>query len=523
MLLVKDKDSLYEELLTDYDYSNFVYSWAVNSMRSISFSVTRTPYNAYTFDLLSNESVITYKGQQYVIKSYSPSVQGNIMSAQIVANHISYGCIDCVNYDVVDEAATYTLEQVIKHAFSKNNLGYTYKFVGTFKSVKLEKLGGTDALSMINDAYDQFGCIMLANNKELIFYSIAEFYKQTEHVIRYKYNTDDVQVSSDTTALKTVVKAYGKQKDSEDKNYNKLKTTDLSLSGEFNKKGTWYTEAINASYTAEIEAKWNGDSLSFKLKTDKLGGLWDVYIDDKKLKTLSCWSSSSKTETLVLVESLTKGKHSIKFIFVGDDPNHPMKVVEKTKVIKGKKVKYKEKEKSRGYIGSEKTVIFTVVANLNGENAYHAVTTYESKNVAKWGRRYAEPINNEELTTVNSLKEYAATQIQDDPVLSVTVSYKGKEESSERDMWHIIHEPLGFDSPLKLVELRQFHPLSYLPQEMTFSNSKKDIVKLQRALFKNVKQINKTSKDITNALTTIGSGNNNIGFDLEEVGEVTDG
>lgn len=519
-LTVSVKDQLYTEILIDFDYSSFDYEWSKNASRSISFTAYRTPFNSFSFDLLNVEGVIHYRGQQYIIKQCTPNVFGNEYAKDVMAMHISYECSNCVNYEVITGSKTYSLEDVLTHAFKGENKGYTYTIKGDFSKAVIENLGGVNALSLINDCFDKFGCIMFADNKKLYFYNDLTFYQPTENIIRYKYNTNEVKVSTDTTSLKTVVKAYGKKKEGDDKNYNKLKTTELSYSGAFIKKGTWYTETVNASYTAALDVKWTGDSLSFKLKTDKMGGLWDVYLDNTKIKQLSCWSATSKTETITLVDKLVKGKHTIKFVFVGDDPNHPMAIVDKTKVIKGKKVKFKEKELSRGYVGSESTDVFTIVANTEGENLYHAVTTYTSPNVGKWGKRYADAISDERFVDGTSLNNYAASMIQDDPVVSVSVSYQGDQTSTERDMWHLYHEVLQFDTSLKIVSLKQKHPLINSPQEMTFSNAKKDIVKLQRSLYKNMKNINKTSIYITNALSNIQSNTGDIGFDLEEVGEV---
>uniref|UniRef100_UPI003D816DBE phage tail protein n=1 Tax=Brochothrix campestris TaxID=2757 RepID=UPI003D816DBE len=503
-LIVSDIERKFEEILIDIDYDTFSYEYDKNTSRSISFDVIRTPYNAFSFDLVGNESLIVYNGQHYIVKTSTVSmVSTGVLVKSVTAQHIMYEFQNHTVYDIVAGEKDYTLKEMLNIGFSGNSFGYTFEIKGTFSSVSISDLGDMNGVEFINAAIDNFGCIVFANNKKITFYDDDNFYNLSEKTLRYKYNTADVKVSTNTQELKTVVRAYGKKKDKQESTYAQNKTTDLSYNGVFVKTGTWYTEAVNAYYTADIDVKWNGDSLDFKLKKGDKGGLWDIYLDGKKIKTLSAYNKSSTTDTVNLTNNLSKGKHTIKCVFVGDDPEHPMPLVEKTKIVDGKKVKYKEKELSRGCVGTETATILVVNANTEGNNAYHAIATYKSPNVSMYGERMAKAVKSDSITDVDKLKAWAKTQIQDTPETELNVAYNGDENVSEKDTLYFIHEPLGFSTDLKTVKIVKGHEFSHKQVDLSFSNTKKDIVSIQRSIANKVKQTSNKVSNTFNSITNI--------------------
>lgn len=502
-LIVRDIDNNYEEILIDIDYASFSYEYEKNTSRSINFDVIRTPFNDFSFNLLNNESLVLFEDEQYVVKTCDINMSSTgIEIKSITAHHIMYEFQNHAVYDVINGNKSYTLNDFLKIAFTNNALGYTYKIEGVFNTADIENLGDLNGIEFITMAAEKFGCIFFANNKQIIFFNEATFYNATDTTLRYRYNTDDVKVVTNTQELKTITKAYGKKKDKQESTYSQQKTTDLSLQGEFVKKGTYYTETVNNYYTATIDVKWSGDNLDFKLKKDKLGGMWDVYLDNNKIKKLSAYSKNSKTETVSLSNDVSKGKHTIKCIFIGDDPDHPMPIVEKTKVINGKKVKYLEKEFSRGYIGTESTTIFVVNANLTGDNAYHVTTIYTSENVGKYGERMAKAIYNDSVMDVNSLEKWAKTQLLDVPETTLELKYTDTEKITERESLYFIHETLNFSTELKIIKIKRAHKLMNSPIEIGFSNSKKDIVNIQHALANNIKQATKKMSSTVSIVNT---------------------
>ncbi|TES18063.1 hypothetical protein E1N06_13240, partial [Staphylococcus epidermidis] len=106
---------------------------------------------------------------------------------------------------------------------------------------------------------------------------------------------------------------------------------------------------------------------------------------------------------------------------------------------------------------------------------------YKSPNINKWGRKVAPPINNDEISDLEELKKWVKTQIQDEPETSLKLVYKDKEPLSENDIIKFIHQSKGFNVDLKIVSLSKNHPFVNSPDEVTFSNEKKDIINLQNS------------------------------------------
>lgn len=349
-LLVRDKNNRFEEILIDIDYSSLKYEYEKNSTRSLSFTAIRTPFNSFSFDMLVNESIVIYQGQEYIVKLPPPKVIGNVYTKDVQAYHISFGVQDHANYNVNEGEKIYTLQQAMDVAMKGNILGYSYQLIGNFPTVKLTDLGGKNALSMIMDFLAPFGAIMLADNKQIILYSEERFYMQTEKVYYHLYNTEEVSVIPDTTNLKTIGKAYGRLR------------------------------------------------------------------DDAEL--------------------------------------------------------------------------------YSGDDRYTAVVTYTSPNAAidKYGPKMADIMQNDDIDNNDDLLVWLKSQLQDEPELSIELTYIGNEDITERDIWYFKHQPLQFDTYVKVNRLTKYHPWSNQPFEVGFSNAKKDMVRISRQIAKQADEASKAVK-----------------------------
>ena len=149
---------------------------------------------------------------------------------------------------------------------------------------------------------------------------------------------------------------------------------------------------------------------------------------------------------------------------------------------------------------------------------------YKSPNINKWGRKVAPPINNDEISDLEELKKWVKTQIQDEPETSLKLVYKDKEPLSENDIIKFIHQSMGFNVDLKIVSLSKNHPFVNRPDEVTFSNEKKDIINLQNSIQKRIYKINAYTKkaisDTEKRLETIKT--NTPIFTAKDVGSVVD-
>lgn len=511
-IIVQDRQEIRGEILIDFDPSSFKYEYEINNERSISFTAYKTNVNADVFNMLQNEAIVLWKGQKYVIKQTQIKSDNTMLTVEVTAKHIfmefqnHYILKDLENEEMNSEVSededkpSYTLEQYLQFGFNGNKLGFTYQIVGDFnKRVIIDELGNKNGMEYLIEGAELFDYIYFADNKKIYIYVPNKFYKMAEEIIRYKYNTDEVSASVTTTDLKTYIRGYGKKKTkAETKNYSPIKTPQMTLNGNFIKKGTWRTETKGNSYEREFDCKWGNETLVFNLKKGEKGGLWDVYLDDEYVDTFECFSRTATTERVVIMKNLKKGNHIFKAVFKGGIPT----------------IDYKD-HKPTGYVGTEKQNILNLTSVLSGDDLYHYKSEYKSPNYEIFGHAEAPTVFDDNVLDKQELTEKLKSEIQDEPTVELSTNYLGYEQIKENNIVHFVHEPLGYNTDLKVVKITEPHPLVNEPVEVEFSNAKQDIISIQQNINRKIKQINQPSSKstISNAI--------GIGLDYDIVGSVT--
>lgn len=511
-IIVQDRQETRGEILIDFDPSSFKYEYEINNERSISFTAYKTNVNADVFNMLQNEAIVLWKGQKYVIKQTQIKSDNTMLTVEVTAKHIfmefqnHYILKDLENEEMNSEVSEdeekprYTLEQYLQFGFNGNKLGFTYQIVGDFnKRVIIDELGNKNGMEYLIEGAELFDYIYFADNKKIYIYVPNKFYKMAEEIIRYKYNTDEVSASVTTTDLKTYIRGYGKKKTSkETKNYSPIKTPQMTFNGNFIKKGNWRTETKGNSYEREFDCKWGNETLVFNLKKGEKGGLWDVYLDDEYVDTFECFSRTATTERIVIMKNLKKGNHIFKAVFKGGIPT----------------INYKD-HKPTGYVGTEKQNILNLTSILSGDDLYHYKSEYKSPNYEIFGHAEAPTVFDDNVLDKQELTEKLKSEIQDEPTVELSTNYLGYEQIKENNIVHFVHEPLGYNTDLKVVKITEPHPLVNEPVEVEFSNAKQDIVSIQQNINRKIKQINQPSSKSTIS-SAVG-----IGLDYDIVGSVT--
>ena len=86
------------------------------------------------------------------------------------------------------------------------------------------------------------------------------------------------------------------------------------------------------------------------------------------------------------------------------------------------------------------------------------------------------------------------------------------EEIKENNIVHFIHEPLGYNTDLKVVKITEPHPLVNAPVEVEFSNAREDIISIQQKINRKIKQINQpSSKPMVSSAVGIGLDKDIVG------------
>ena len=500
-MVLKNKKGTFGEILVDYDFGSWKLDYEKNGERSIDFTIYKTYINSDLFDALSNEMLVDWKGQEYVIKSTSVKYDGEIVSNEVTAKHIfmefqnHYIQKDLENEEMnSDETSdeenkpTMTLEQYLEFGFKGNKLGFTYEIRGKFTDrVAIDELGNKNGMEFLTEGAELFNYIYFADNKKIYIYDEETFYQMADIPLIYKYNSSEVQATVSTMDVRTYIQGYGKKKTkAETKNYKPMKPKDLGYSGTFIKNGTWRTDVKGASYTKTFNCKWGNETLEWTLKKMAKGGLLDVYLDNELVGQYECYNKSATSEKIVIARNLSKGTHTFKAVFKGAKPG----------------IDYK-KSKPCMYVGTEKSTVLNLTAVLKGSDVYHAYAEYKSPNIDAFGFSEAPTVFDDNALDKGELLKKIKSELNDQPTVEVSTNYLGSVEEKhyighddikENNTIRFIHQPLGYNLDLKVVKITAAHPLVNEPVEVDFSNSPTDIIKIQQGINRNIKKVNNLVK-----------------------------
>ncbi|MCM6910910.1 phage tail protein [Enterococcus faecium] len=213
-ILIRNYEETKEEILINYDKDSFSVSWQQNETWELSVTVPETKKNQIAFDLIDYENYVVFDGQQYSIKQMRPYASGSQIYKDVVATHVYYTIQDGWQYDTI--SGTKSINDLLTHIFKAGNRGFSWEVVdpnNVFLKKEQENFGNDNYLNLINEILEDYGAVVIPNNKHLVFYPISEYGNITEQQIRYKYNTDEVSFDIDTYALKTQIKGFGKKKE----------------------------------------------------------------------------------------------------------------------------------------------------------------------------------------------------------------------------------------------------------------------------------------------------------------------
>lgn len=119
------------------------------------------------------------------------------------------------------------------------------------------------------------------------------------------------------------------------------------------------------------------------------------------------------------------------------------------------------------------------------------VVTDNVEYLKKFGRRHQEPINDDRFNNKETMEEYGRRTLQDYPDISLTIRNFGDENIDKGDKIKFIYEPMGLYNDVRVVGYRKF-PYSGKPAELTFSNSRKDIINIQRDIMRKASEATRT-------------------------------
>ena len=196
---VMDRQSHYKAILQDIDWDTFCISWTKDSQYQVDFTCYITDSMGYS--LLTNENIIEFRGQQFVIKTYNPNFADGYESIQISATHIGYECQYIVHMDKKAGAVSMSIQDALHWLFDGNVKGFTWEVRGNFGNQTLTDFGNVnakDGLSIIKQAWN---CEVTFDNKHVIVWSHDKYLHKLNKTIRYQHDTDQIQLTGDSTSI----------------------------------------------------------------------------------------------------------------------------------------------------------------------------------------------------------------------------------------------------------------------------------------------------------------------------------
>lgn len=206
------RDGTLQEPLQSIVKPTFNVSWENNSQYQITFTAVADGSVAYA--LLTAENIVTWHGQQFVIKSNVPNYSGGYATVTITATHVYMDCRKLFQHNKKDSTLTYSVSDVLSFYFDNNQFGYSYEVKGTFAKQQISDLGGNsafDGLSQIISTWPD--AFIFPDNKKIIVYDKANFAKNLGNRLGYGHNSDNMALTYDSTNLVNQLTVISAQKD----------------------------------------------------------------------------------------------------------------------------------------------------------------------------------------------------------------------------------------------------------------------------------------------------------------------
>jgi len=200
VVTVSKRDGTLTEPLTSLINSSFNVSWENNSSYQLTF--TAFDDKSVSFALLTSENIITWRGQQFVIKQSVPNYSARYATIAITATHIYLDVRKIFQHNKKAGTLTYSVRDVLAFYLDNNNFGYTYDVQGSFSNQQITDLGGNNAFDGLSQIVSTWPDAMIyPDNKKIVVYSKDAFTKNFGNRLGYGYNSDNMTLTYDSTVL----------------------------------------------------------------------------------------------------------------------------------------------------------------------------------------------------------------------------------------------------------------------------------------------------------------------------------
>lgn len=447
-------------------------------------------------DSSGNDSGDDDQDNPNVQKTVTSKTEGNTTTKTTVTK------TDETNDDSEDEdQVDYHIEDVLKYWIDGNNLGFSYQVIGTFPTVRLEKLSdgsGTDMLGKITESWPD--AIIYPDNKNIRVYEQKEFYKDYGNRLDYEYNTSEFKWSYDSTSLTNEVLCIGGK-------YSIETETDTSTSGDdtHGSGGAGADKVVNdAKQYLGVPYVWGGaggarggnprngmDCSSFVSQVYKDMGI-NIPAYTVSMEPYGHEISRSQVQT---GDMGFYGSHGGSYHICMALNNSTM-IYEpapgqscKTQSIDSYPPTWWERNDQMASIvagnsdsGGDTTSESS--SSTSSEYYYFAPFMYrDEESIKKYGEYPAEPIEDGRFKDKNAMIEYVKTKLQTDPALSLEVTLTTSFKPVAGDMIHIMVKEQDIKTNLAVVGFNwyPFSSSSSNPTSVTLNTSSQNILDYQHS------------------------------------------
>ena len=447
-------------------------------------------------DSSGNDSGDDDQDNPNVQKTVASKTEGNTTTKTTVTK------TDETNDDTEDEdQVDYHIEDVLKYWIDGNNLGFSYQVIGTFPTVRLEKLSdgsGTDMLGKITESWPD--AIIYPDNKNIRVYEQKEFYKDYGNRLDYEYNTSEFKWSYDSTSLTNEVLCIGGK-------YSIETETDTTTSGDdtHGSGGAGADKVVNdAKQYLGVPYVWGGaggarggnprngmDCSSFVSQVYKDMGI-NIPAYTVSMEPYGHEISRSQVQT---GDMGFYGSHGGSYHICMALNNSTM-IYEpapgqscKTQSIDSYPPTWWERNDQMASIvagnsdsGGDTTSESS--SSTSSEYYYFAPFMYrDEESIKKYGEYPAEPIEDGRFKDKNAMIEYVKTKLQPDPALSLEVTLTTSFKPVAGDMIHIMVKEQDIKTNLAVVGFNwyPFSSSSSNPTSVTLNTSSQNILDYQHS------------------------------------------
>ncbi|WP_335871969.1 phage tail protein [Bacillus sp. 2205SS5-2] len=171
--------------------------------RTIRFSLFSCKENKHSFDLVQHESIITFDGDDYIVKNLKEKGKGDSFRKDVVATHSFFGLVDDFCYEV--QSGSFTLVEALDYVL--NGTGYTYSVEGVFYAQSFENFGDSNRHSMFVEVMKRYEAEFEVNGNHITIKK--KIGRQSDFQFRYKYNIKGLSTSGSTRNLSTYIEGFG--------------------------------------------------------------------------------------------------------------------------------------------------------------------------------------------------------------------------------------------------------------------------------------------------------------------------